>query len=154
METQIYAGTKRKSLRIARRHRSPRSVNAETWVSMQRGEPPRARREPPRAWRFFRTARHVSVSMLREDQRGETICSNSGVIRSSKLSHTYKKCPEIDVKEYLVDPSKFAVDAVSATAVDSGSAPAPSAEEEKKEELDEESDDNMGFFLLQQFNGY
>ncbi|GLT92988.1 hypothetical protein SLE2022_107970 [Rubroshorea leprosula] len=60
--------------------------------------------------------------------------------------------PQADeVKEYLKDPSKFAV-AVAAVATDAGSAPAAAAaaskEEEKKEEPAEESDDDMGFSLF------
>ncbi|KAL9332596.1 hypothetical protein ACSQ67_002206 [Phaseolus vulgaris] len=54
--------------------------------------------------------------------------------------------PEADeVKEFLKDPSKFAVAVVAATATDS--APAAAKEEEKKEEP-EESDDDMGFSLF------
>ncbi|TKY47526.1 60S acidic ribosomal protein P0 [Spatholobus suberectus] len=58
--------------------------------------------------------------------------------------------PQADkVKEYLEDPSKFAVAAVAAPATDSGTAPATaSKEEEKKEEPAEESDDDMGFSLF------
>ncbi|CAA3005608.1 60S acidic ribosomal P0 [Olea europaea subsp. europaea] len=52
------------------------------------------------------------------------------------------------VKEYLEDPSKFAVAAAPSTAADSGGALAPSAEEDKKEEPAEESDDDMGFGLF------
>ena len=48
-------------------------------------------------------------------------------------------------KEYLKDPSKFAVAAAA-------SAPAPSGgeekKEEKKEESEEDSDDDMGFGLF------
>ncbi|KAJ8769471.1 hypothetical protein K2173_002961 [Erythroxylum novogranatense] len=52
------------------------------------------------------------------------------------------------VKEFLKDPSKFAV-AAAVSAADSGSAPAAAAkEEEKKEEPAEESDDDMGFSLF------
>lgn len=53
--------------------------------------------------------------------------------------------PEADkVKEYLADPSKFAVAAAPAGAADSGAAPAAtSKDEEKKEEADEESDDDF-----------
>ncbi|KAK4743158.1 hypothetical protein SAY87_001159 [Trapa incisa] len=52
------------------------------------------------------------------------------------------------VKEYLKDPSKFAV-ATAAAPTDSGAAPAaPAKEEEKKEEPAEESDDDMGFSLF------
>ncbi|KGN50643.1 60S acidic ribosomal protein P0 [Cucumis sativus] len=52
------------------------------------------------------------------------------------------------VKEYLADPSKFAV-AVAVSSADSGSAPeAAAAVEEKKEEPAEESDDDMGFSLF------
>ncbi|KAL4307738.1 hypothetical protein AHAS_Ahas16G0308300 [Arachis hypogaea] len=59
--------------------------------------------------------------------------------------------PEADkVKEYLKDPSKFAVAAVAAPAAATGGAPAAAAkEEEKKEEPAEESDDDMGFSLTQ-----
>ena len=57
--------------------------------------------------------------------------------------------PQADkVKEYLKDPSKFAV---AATPVAGGAAPAAAAaakEEEKKEEPAEESDDDMGFSLF------
>ncbi|KAL6003363.1 hypothetical protein ACLOJK_023586 [Asimina triloba] len=50
------------------------------------------------------------------------------------------------VKEYLQDPSKFAVAAPVAAADTSGSDPAAATkEEEKKEEPAEESDDDMGF---------
>uniref|UniRef100_A0A5B6Z259 60S acidic ribosomal protein P0 n=2 Tax=Davidia involucrata TaxID=16924 RepID=A0A5B6Z259_DAVIN len=54
------------------------------------------------------------------------------------------------VKEYLEDPTKFAVAIAPVAAADSGSAPgAPAAkEEEKKEEPAEESDDDMGFSLF------
>ncbi|KAJ3698574.1 hypothetical protein LUZ61_002279 [Rhynchospora tenuis] len=53
------------------------------------------------------------------------------------------------VKEYLKDPSKFAVAAPVAAAADTGSAaPAAAKEEEKKEEPAEESDDDMGFSLF------
>ncbi|KAF7830974.1 60S acidic ribosomal protein P0 [Senna tora] len=52
-------------------------------------------------------------------------------------------------KEYLKDPSKFAVAIAAAPAADSGAAPAAAAkEEEKKEEPAEESDDDMGFSLF------
>lgn len=51
------------------------------------------------------------------------------------------------VKEYLEDPSKFAVAAAPVAAVDSGAAPA-AKEEEKKEEPAEESDEDMGFSLF------
>ncbi|KAI4299434.1 hypothetical protein L6164_032896 [Bauhinia variegata] len=57
--------------------------------------------------------------------------------------------PQADeVKEYLKDPSKFAVAAIAAPAADSGSAPAAPAAEEKKEEPAEESDEDMGFSLF------
>ncbi|XP_004490967.1 large ribosomal subunit protein uL10-like [Cicer arietinum] len=58
--------------------------------------------------------------------------------------------PEADkVKEFLKDPSKFAVAAVATPAADSGAAPAAAAkEEEKKDEPAEESDDDMGFSLF------
>ncbi|GAA0162819.1 ribosomal protein [Lithospermum erythrorhizon] len=53
------------------------------------------------------------------------------------------------VKEYLKDPSKFAVAAAPAAAADAGSAPAAAAkEEEKKDEPAEESDDDLGFGLF------
>ncbi|KAL5991514.1 hypothetical protein ACLOJK_012423 [Asimina triloba] len=53
------------------------------------------------------------------------------------------------VKEYLQDPSKFAVAAPVAAADTSGSDPvAATKEEEKKEEPAEESDDDMGFSLF------
>ncbi|CAA7398062.1 unnamed protein product [Spirodela intermedia] len=51
------------------------------------------------------------------------------------------------VKEYLKDPSKFAV-AAAPVAADTGAAPAAVAVEEKKEEPAEESDDDMGFSLF------
>ncbi|KAH7553747.1 hypothetical protein JRO89_XS12G0050800 [Xanthoceras sorbifolium] len=52
------------------------------------------------------------------------------------------------VKEFLKDPSKFAVAAAPAAAA-SGATPAAAAkEEEKKEEPAEESDDDMGFSLF------
>ncbi|KAK9280162.1 hypothetical protein L1049_013849 [Liquidambar formosana] len=51
-----------------------------------------------------------------------------------------------EVKEYLKDPSKFAVAAAPA-AVDNRAAPA-AAEEEKKEEPAEESDDDLGLSLF------
>lgn len=52
------------------------------------------------------------------------------------------------VKEYLKDPSKFAV-AVPVEAADAAAAPAAAAkEEEKKEEPAEESDEDMGFSLF------
>ncbi|KAH0676723.1 hypothetical protein KY285_024524 [Solanum tuberosum] len=52
------------------------------------------------------------------------------------------------VKEYLADPSKFAVAAAPAAAAGSGAAPAAAKEEEKKEEPAEVSDDDMGFSLF------
>ncbi|KDP44812.1 hypothetical protein JCGZ_01312 [Jatropha curcas] len=53
------------------------------------------------------------------------------------------------VKEYLEDPSKFAVAAAPVAAATAGAAPAAAAkEEEKKEEPAEESDDDMGFSLF------
>ncbi|KHG08087.1 60S acidic ribosomal P0 [Gossypium arboreum] len=58
--------------------------------------------------------------------------------------------PQADkVKEYLADPSKFAV-AVAAVATDAGAAQATAtaAAEEKKPEPEEESDDDMGFSLF------
>ncbi|QCD98568.1 60S acidic ribosomal protein P0 [Vigna unguiculata] len=55
--------------------------------------------------------------------------------------------PQADeVKEYLKDPSKFAVAAVAAPATDS--APAAASKEEEKKEEPEESDDDMGFSLF------
>ncbi|KAL2248900.1 UNVERIFIED_CONTAM: 60S acidic ribosomal protein P0 [Sesamum indicum] len=58
--------------------------------------------------------------------------------------------PQADkVKEYLADPSKFAMAAAPVAAADSGAAPAAAAPvEEKKEEPAEESDDDMGFSLF------
>ncbi|KAJ4830975.1 60s acidic ribosomal protein P2 [Turnera subulata] len=57
--------------------------------------------------------------------------------------------PQADkVKEYLEDPSKFAVAAPVAVAADAGAAPAAAKEEAKKEEPAEESDDDMGFSLF------
>ncbi|KAJ0044631.1 60S acidic ribosomal protein P0 [Pistacia vera] len=57
--------------------------------------------------------------------------------------------PQADkVKEFLKDPSKFAV-AAAPVAAAGGAAPAAAAkEEEKKEEPAEESDDDMGFSLF------
>lgn len=56
--------------------------------------------------------------------------------------------PEADkIKEYLKDPSKFAVAAAPAATSDAP-APAAAAEEEKKPEPEEESDDDMGFSLF------
>lgn len=51
------------------------------------------------------------------------------------------------VKEYLKDPSKFAVAAAPVATANASSDPAV-AEEEKKEEPAEESDDDMGFSLF------
>jgi large subunit ribosomal protein LP0 len=50
-------------------------------------------------------------------------------------------------KEYLRDPSKFAVAAAPA-ATESAAAPAAAKEEEKEPEKEEESDDDMGFSLF------
>lgn len=56
--------------------------------------------------------------------------------------------PQADkVKEYLADPSKFAVAAAPVAAAETGSA-AAAVEEEKKEEPAEESDEEMGFSLF------
>ncbi|XP_012459061.1 60S acidic ribosomal protein P0 [Gossypium raimondii] len=57
--------------------------------------------------------------------------------------------PQADkVKEYLADPSKFAV-AAAPVAAGGGAAPAAAAPvEEKKPEPEEESDDDMGFSLF------
>ncbi|OAY74960.1 60S acidic ribosomal protein P0 [Ananas comosus] len=52
------------------------------------------------------------------------------------------------VKEYLKDPSKFAVAAPVAAADTSAAAPAAAKEEEKKDEPAEESDDEIGFSLF------
>nr|POF17433.1 60s acidic ribosomal protein p0 [Quercus suber] len=54
------------------------------------------------------------------------------------------------VKEYLKDPSKFAIATAPVAVAASGGAPAatPAQEEEKKEEPAEESDDDMGFSLF------
>ncbi|XP_020109789.1 60S acidic ribosomal protein P0 [Ananas comosus] len=65
-----------------------------------------------------------------------------------ETEYTFPQAEQI--KEYLKDPSKFAVAAPAAVA-DSGAAAAPAAaakEEEKKEEPAEESDDDMGFSLF------
>ncbi|KAL3652224.1 hypothetical protein CASFOL_001905 [Castilleja foliolosa] len=51
------------------------------------------------------------------------------------------------VKEYLADPSKFAV-AVAPVAAAGAAAPAADKVEEKKEEAPEESDDDLGFSLF------
>lgn len=51
------------------------------------------------------------------------------------------------VKEYLKDPSKFAVAAAPVAAAASGGA-APAKEEEKKDEPADESDDDLGFSLF------
>ncbi|CAH9113152.1 unnamed protein product [Cuscuta europaea] len=51
------------------------------------------------------------------------------------------------VKEYLKDPSKFAVDTASISSTAAGSTPAAAAEE-KKEEPEEESDEDMGLDLF------
>ncbi|KAJ7532773.1 hypothetical protein O6H91_13G019700 [Diphasiastrum complanatum] len=59
--------------------------------------------------------------------------------------------PQADsFKEYLKDPSKFAVAVTPATAAGSAATPAAAAEEEpeKKAEPEEESDDDMGFSLF------
>ncbi|KAJ7970844.1 60S acidic ribosomal protein P0 [Quillaja saponaria] len=57
--------------------------------------------------------------------------------------------PQADkVKEYLKDPSKFAVAVVASPSTDSGGAPAAAKEEEKKEEPPEESDEDLGFSLF------
>uniref|UniRef100_A0A7C9CZY4 60S acidic ribosomal protein P0 n=1 Tax=Opuntia streptacantha TaxID=393608 RepID=A0A7C9CZY4_OPUST len=52
------------------------------------------------------------------------------------------------VKEYLKDPSKFAVAAAPVAAADTGAGAAAAKEEEKKEEPAEESDEEMGFSLF------
>ncbi|KAJ9684564.1 hypothetical protein PVL29_016840 [Vitis rotundifolia] len=57
--------------------------------------------------------------------------------------------PQADkVKEFLKDPSKFAVAVAPVAAADAGGGAAPPKEEEKKEEPAEESDDDMGFSLF------
>ncbi|KAK1297989.1 hypothetical protein QJS10_CPB14g00858 [Acorus calamus] len=53
-----------------------------------------------------------------------------------------------EVKEYLKDPSKFAVAAAPVAAAASAAAPSAAPVEEKKEEPAEESDDDMGFSLF------
>ncbi|XVF37107.1 hypothetical protein REPUB_Repub19eG0117100 [Reevesia pubescens] len=60
--------------------------------------------------------------------------------------------PQADkVKEFLADPSKFAIVAAPITAAVAGAAPAATAaEEEKKLEPEEKSDDDMGFSLKHQ----
>lgn len=53
------------------------------------------------------------------------------------------------VKEFLKDPSKFAVAAAPAAAAEGSAAPAAAEKvEEKKEEPEEEEDDDMGFSLF------
>ncbi|XP_043701327.1 60S acidic ribosomal protein P0-like [Telopea speciosissima] len=59
--------------------------------------------------------------------------------------------PQADkVKEFLKDPTKFAVSVAPVAAADSGAAPAAAAASkvEEKEEPAEESDDDMGFSLF------
>ncbi|PON95201.1 60S acidic ribosomal protein P [Trema orientale] len=57
--------------------------------------------------------------------------------------------PQADkVKEFLKDPSKFAVAAAPVAIAESGSAPVAAKVEEKKDEPAEESDDDMGFSLF------
>ncbi|XVE69379.1 hypothetical protein DITRI_Ditri09bG0147700 [Diplodiscus trichospermus] len=57
--------------------------------------------------------------------------------------------PQADkVKEYLADPSKFAVAVAAAAPAAAEAAPAAAAAEEKKAEPEEESDDDMGFGLF------
>jgi len=64
-----------------------------------------------------------------------------------ETDYTYPHAEQ--VKEYLKDPSKFAVAAAPAAAADSGAAPAAAAKvEEKKEEKEESEDDDMGFSLF------
>ncbi|KAF4386118.1 hypothetical protein CsatB_009415 [Cannabis sativa] len=53
-----------------------------------------------------------------------------------------------EVKEFLKDPSKFAVAAAPVAAAAGGAAPAAAKVEEKKDEPAEESDDDMGFSLF------
>ncbi|GMN41333.1 hypothetical protein TIFTF001_010557 [Ficus carica] len=60
--------------------------------------------------------------------------------------YTYPQAEE--VKEYLKDPSKFAVAAAPVADAGAAAAPAAAKEEEKKEEPAEESDDDMGFSLF------
>ncbi|KAK8969137.1 60S acidic ribosomal protein P0 [Platanthera guangdongensis] len=62
--------------------------------------------------------------------------------------YTYPQAEK--VKEYLKDPSKFAVAAAPASGViaPDTAAPVTAKEEEKKEEPAEESDDDMGFSLF------
>ncbi|XP_050210129.1 60S acidic ribosomal protein P0 [Mercurialis annua] len=61
--------------------------------------------------------------------------------------YTYPQAEK--VKEYLEDPSKFAVAAAPVAAASAGAPAAAAAkEEEKKEEPAEESDDDMGFSLF------
>lgn len=60
--------------------------------------------------------------------------------------YTYPQAEE--VKEYLKDPSKFAIAAAPVADAGAGAAPAAAKEEEKKEEPAEESDDDMGFSLF------
>lgn len=60
--------------------------------------------------------------------------------------YTYPQAEE--VKEYLKDPSKFAVTAAPVADAGAAAAPAAAKEEEKKEEPAEESDDDMGFSLF------
>ncbi|KAJ6832669.1 60S acidic ribosomal protein P0 [Iris pallida] len=52
------------------------------------------------------------------------------------------------VKEYLKDPSKFAVVTAAAPVAAADSSAAPAAKEEKKEEPEEESDEDIGFSLF------
>jgi len=57
--------------------------------------------------------------------------------------------PQADkVKEYLADPSKFAVAVAPAAIADSGATPAAAAVEEKEEPAAESDDDDMGFGLF------
>ncbi|XP_074287233.1 large ribosomal subunit protein uL10-like [Silene latifolia] len=52
------------------------------------------------------------------------------------------------VKEFLKDPSKFAVAAAPVAAADSGASGAAAKEEEKKDEPVDESDEDLGFSLF------
>lgn len=60
--------------------------------------------------------------------------------------YSYSQAEE--VKEYLKDPSKFAIAAAPVADAGGAAAPAAAKEEEKKEEPAEESDDDMGFSLF------
>ncbi|KAJ6307012.1 hypothetical protein OIU78_022165 [Salix suchowensis] len=91
------------------------------------------------------------VELIKKGEKRMTLLVNLLLVSlwSPPFATEYSYPQAEEVKEFLKDPSKFAVAAAPAAAAAApGGAPAAAKEEEKKEEPAEESDDDMGFGLF------